>query len=291
MIRDAVLSKTFADVDCAYGERDCLLYALAVGLGADPCDERELPFVYEGRGPAVLPTMASVIGMPSFWLADPALAVDWPKALHGEEAIELHRPLPPSGPLRAATRVVDVVDKGAGRGAFILIERTLQDAETGAAVATVRSVIVARGDGGSSEGAGGSLAPLAAPKIATERAPDTVVDLPTRPASALLYRLCGDLNPLHADPAVAAAAGFDRPILHGLCTFAVAGHAVLAACCVHRPERLKAFAVRFVAPVFPGETIRTRIWREGEDVAFRSEVVERGVLVLDRGTARLAGPL
>jgi acyl dehydratase len=124
-----------------------------------------------------------------------------------------------------------------------------------------------------------------------ERAPDAVCELPTLPQQALLYRLCGDFNPLHADPAVARAAGFERPILHGLCTFAVAGHALLREACDYDPARLTSMRARFSAPVYPGETLRTEIWREADGIAFRTRAVERDIVVLSHGRAQVMRPL
>jgi acyl dehydratase len=120
-----------------------------------------------------------------------------------------------------------------------------------------------------------------------ERAPDAVCDLPTRPETALIYRLSGDPNPLHVDPAVAKAAGFPRPILHGLATFGIAGHAILKRLCDYDPARLSAIAGRFSAPVFPGETIRTEMWRDGTVVSFRARVLERDVIALNNGRAKI----
>ena len=120
------------------------------------------------------------------------------------------------------------------------------------------------------------------------RAPDMVCDLGTRPEMALIYRLSGDYNPLHAEPAAAEAAGFDRPILHGLGTFGVSGHALLKTMCRYDPARLTSFSGRFSAPVFPGETIRTEMWRDGNLVSFRARVVERDVVAINNGRAELA---
>jgi acyl dehydratase len=142
-----------------------------------------------------------------------------------------------------------------------------------------------RGDGGF----GGPSGPTPEPHRLPERQPDISVDLPTLPQAGLIYRLSGDYNPLHADPAVAAGAGFSRPILHGLCTFGVAGRAVLRACCDNDQRRLGSFRARFSAPVYPGETIRTEIWRDAQTISFRARVPERDIVVLGNGLATLAG--
>jgi acyl dehydratase len=281
-----LLRRQFPPVEHRYEARDTMLYALGVGLGADPLDGEALRFVYE-KELRVLPSMAAVLASPGFWLREPDTGVDWVRVLHGEQDMEFHAPLPAAGTIRAQTRVTAVVDKGAGKGALILTERVGHDAASGAKLFTVRQVTFARGDGGcGNAGDAGAAAP--APPL-PERKPDAVCDLPTLPQAALIYRLSGDYNPLHADPAVAAAAGYPRPILHGLCTLGVAGHALLRTCCGYDPARLRSLRVRFTAPIFPGETLRTEIWRAGTAVSFRARVLERDVRVLDQGHARLAG--
>jgi len=185
-----------------------------------------------------------------------------------------------------------IVDKGKDRGALMLQEREVFDKKTGELLATVDSLSFARGDGGFSEAGdngpkGGDPAPPT-PPATPETAPDMVCDLPTLPQAALIYRLSGDYNPLHAEPAVAAAAKFPRPILHGLATYGVAGHAILKTCCDYDATRLRSLAVRFSAPVYPGETIRTEIWQNGSRVQYRARVLERDIVVLSHGVAELA---
>ena len=273
----------FPDLEHRYEAKDTILYALGVGCGADPMDRTELPFVYED-GLKALPTMAVVLGYPGFWLKDPATGVDWRKILHGEQGLVIHKPLPASGTVIGRTRVTEIVDKGPGKGALLYSDRDVLDKATGDLLATLTSTTFIRGEGGF----GGPSGPSPAPHVLPERAPDVTVDLKTLPQAALIYRLSGDDNPLHADPDVAAAAGFERPILHGLCSYAVAGRAVLKACCGNDPTRLKRFDLRFSAPVMPGETIRTEIWRDGSTVSFRARVVERDVVVLNNGRAEVA---
>jgi acyl dehydratase len=262
---------------------DTALYALGVGVGHDPLDEDQLRFVYE-KDMKALPTMAVVLQPSGFWLRDPATGVDWKRVVHGEESLVLHRPLPAEGRFVTRSRVDEIVDKGEGRGALIYLVREVFDAETDAPVATVRRTTFARGDGGF----GGPSGPVRAVHTLPEREPDAVCDLTTLPQQALIYRLNGDGNPLHADPDVAREAGFERPILHGLCTFGVAGHAVLKTLCGYDPARLIRFDVRFSAPVFPGETIRTEMWVDGTQVSFRARPVEREAVVLNNGLAELA---
>ena len=252
--------------------RDTALYAL--GIGAE-----ELDFVYEERLRA-LPTMAVVLGYPGFIWRDPALGVDWKRILHGEQSVQLHRELPVVGEIIGETRIAALFDKGADKGAIALVTREIRDA-AGTHLATLSATTFLRGDGGFGGTPDGAPVPHAVP---TDRAPDHEVTLTTAANQALVYRLSGDHNPLHIDPAVAQAAGFARPILHGLCSYGVAGRALLAALCDQDPARLTRIDARFSAPVYPGETLRTRIWREGAGRAgFVCHVVERDLMVLNHG--------
>jgi acyl dehydratase len=261
----------------SYDKRDTILYALGLGLGADPLDESELPFVYE-KDLRCLPSWVNVLCHPGFWAQDPQFGIDWVKILHAEQDYRIHQPLPAVGTIRGEYAVAGIEDKGDGRGALLHQEKELFDATTGAHLATVRSTLFLRGNGGEG-GFGRAMAPaLAIP----EKAPDTVVEIPTLPRQALIYRLSGDWNPLHADPAIARSAGFDRPILHGLCTNGIATRAILSAYCDNDPARLKQLFVRFSKPVMPGETIRLEFHEDGNALQFRAIAKERDVVVLDR---------
>jgi acyl dehydratase len=282
IVYDKLMALKIPEVAQAYTEKDAILYALGVGLGRDPMDEDELPFVYE-RNLKVLPTFAAVLGWPGFWARDLDTGIDWVKVVAGEQGLVLHRPLGPRGTVIGRTRVTEIIDKGTGKGAHVYSERELVDAANGEKIATVTQTTVCRGDGGF--GGPAHAAPGVHP--IPERAPDLICDRPTRPEAALIYRLSGDPNPLHADPAVAKAAGFPRPILHGLATFGIACHGILKSLCDHDPGLLKAISGRYSAPVFPGETIRTEMWREGEIVSFRARVVERDVIALNNGRCEL----
>ena len=277
----------FKPIEHTYTERDTILYALGVGLGHDPLDREQLRFVYED-GLQALPTMGVVLGYPGFWAKDPATGIDWVKVLHGEQSLELHAPLPASGTVVGITRVTALVDKGAERGALMYSDREIRDKASGRLLAVSHMVGFLRGDGGfSARGQKSDDAP--APRPATpDTAPDHVCELQSRPESALIYRLSGDYNPVHADPAVARAAGFERPILHGLCSFGVTGHALLKTLCGWDAARLKEIGCRFSSPVYPGETLRVEMWQRGTAVQFRTWAVERNVVVLSHGSARIA---
>jgi acyl dehydratase len=280
----------FPEIEHTYTADDAMLYALGVGVGADPMDERQLAFVNDTvpGSPRTLPTMAVILGYPGSWMRNPETGIDFSKIVHGEELIVLHAPLPAAGTVIARHRITHVVDKGAGRGATVTYEKDLFDKASGTKLATVTHTTFCRGDGGFAARDGlTDVAPPPPPQV-PERAPDFVCELATLPQQALLYRLCADRNPLHSEPAAARKAGFDRPILHGLGTFGVACHALLATCCGYEPTRLQRMFARFSAPVFPGETIRVEMYREGGEIAFRALAKERNKIVLDYGRARIA---
>lgn len=272
----------FEDRVDRYTARDCMIYALGLGYGSDPASEEELRYVHE-EGTAVVPTFLATIGAPNGWAADPAAGLDWVRILHGEHRMTFHAPLAASGSVRSKTRVTRVVDKGADKGALVVTMRDISDAESGQLLATVEHVSFCRGDGGFGQG---DEPPQALPAT-PDRAPDLVAHLPTLPQQALLYRLNGDLNPVHALPHMARAAGFDRPFLHGLCTYGMAARALLQAYAPTEPERLDGIAARFSSPFFPGETLRVEIWRDGPRLQFRALAHERDKVVLSHGVAGL----
>ena len=280
---ETLLNWKLDDVVQTYDFRDTILYALGLGYGADPLDEDGLRFVYEENLKTV-PTMCVVLGHPGFWVKDPRTGVDWVKVLHGEQGFRIHKPLPPQGTVIGRTRVTDIIDKGPGKGALIFSEKQVIDQASGDLLATTTSTTFARGDGG----CGGPQKPQPQPHALPDRDPDRSIDIPTRPEAALIYRLSGDYNPLHADPKVARAAGFKAPILHGLCTYGVASRGLIAAVCGGEPDRLTSMQARFTSPVYPGETIRVETWIDGGTASFRARVVERDVIVLNNGRAEIA---
>ncbi|MHA7599913.1 MaoC/PaaZ C-terminal domain-containing protein [Alicycliphilus sp. T452] len=287
-------NRAFAPVQQHYTERDTMLYALSLGLGNDPLDAAALPFVYEGLpgGLRALPTQAVVLGYPGFWAREPDTGIDWVKLLHGEQRVRWHRPLPADCAVVGKSRITHLIDKGEDKGAILVTERLLET-QAGELLATLQQVTFLRGDGGYSQNGGQpSDAPLPALQpTPQDRAPDFTDTQAIRPEAALLYRLMGDYNPLHADPEVARKAGFERPILHGLASYGLLAHAVLRQCGDRNPARLKALDIRFAAPVYPGETLATEIWRvpgQPGQLQLRARAVERDKVVLSHGYAELA---
>ncbi|GGM88906.1 dehydrogenase [Thermopolyspora flexuosa] len=268
-------------VERSWTSTDALLYAVGVGAGLDD-PTAELAFTTEnseGVPQQVLPTFAVLLaqGGRSGRLGDfdPAMLV------HAEQAFELHRPLPPAGTVRVTSKVTGIYDKGSG--ALVVSESLAVDPESGEPMITSRSSVFIRGEGGF----GGDRGPRSEWRV-PERKPDHVVTYRTRPEQALIYRLSGDRNPLHSDPAFAARAGFPRPILHGLCTYGFTGRALLHTVAGSDPARFAAMSGRFSAPVFPGDALTVSMWVDGEQVWFRT-AKDDGTVVIDRGEARIRG--
>ncbi|MHB8670305.1 MAG: MaoC/PaaZ C-terminal domain-containing protein [Acidimicrobiales bacterium] len=271
-------------VEHSWDSADCLLYALGVGAGAVDPTGFELEYTTENSADVdqrVLPTFAVILGagashgLPSFGTFNPAMLV------HGEQAIELHGPIPVRGTVRTTSTVTGVWDKGSG--AVVTLESTSVDAATGEPRFANTTSVFIRGEGGF----GGERGPSGPRNVAPERAPDHVVTYTTRPDQALLYRLSGDRNPLHADPSFAKMAGFDKPILHGLCTYGFTGRALLHTLCGSDPSSFKAMEGRFSKPVFPGDTLTVSMWVDGDEALFRTET-QRGEVVIDAGRCRMA---
>lgn len=262
-----------------WSERDSMLYALAIGMGSDPVDPGILHFVYE-RGLRAVPTFAGSFSIDrGAWLR---LGLDQEKVLHGAHAVTLHRELPTSGRCTTRSRITQAWDQGSGKAAILLQEMELRLEPSGEKLATIATTIFARGDGGF----GGPVG--RAPRHAVPDSPaERTREYGTLPQQALLYRLTGDPNPLHADPQVARAAGFDMPILHGMCTYGISCRAILDAWCGNDPAMIRHHEARFSAPVYPGETLVVEMWRIDEAVAFRVRSKERGIVVVDNGRSIL----
>lgn len=278
-----LLQWQFPEMEHVYTERDTILYALGLGLGHDPTAPTQLKYLYED-GLEALPPMATILAHPGVWISNSATGIDWKRAVHGEHELIVHHPIPPRGTVLGRMHVESIADKGYGRGAVLYTSREIIDAETGTPTATVRQGTFCRGDGGCGSSAS-AISPIAEKRSLPERAPDMVHDMQSLPQAALIYRLSGDWNPLHVSPEAARAAGFDRPILHGLCTFGMTSVALLLRCCGGQVASFAAIRGRFTAPFYPGETLRVEIWSDGADrFRFRSAAMERGVIVVDDGS-------
>jgi acyl dehydratase len=280
-------TRRFEDVEQHYTSRDTILYALSVGAGSlagsdagfSAVDDTELPFVYE-NGLHALPTMAVVLGYPGFWLREPLSGIDWRAVLHVEQDLVLHCPLDGEGAVIGSNRIDEIFDRGQGRGAILVTKREITDLASGAPLASLASTELCRGEGGF----GGPSPPPRPRDDMPARAADNEVTLTVDPRAALLYRLNGDDNPLHIDSSVARSMGFERPILHGLCTFGMAGYALQWRLFPDARSVVRRLKVRFTSPVYPGERLCMEIWRENEGmVRFRVRAPLRGVVVIDHG--------
>jgi len=263
----------------SYTDREVMLYACGIGMGADPMDEKELAFVNEAaatpRPLKVIPTFASVAASgagPGEMNLNRVMVVD------GERDITFHKPFATAAQITADSSVLAVYDKGKDKGAVIRHQTILKDAN-GEKLATLVASRFARGDGGF----GGSSEGQPEPHQVPNRAPDKVVDIATRPDQALVYRLCGDRNPLHSDPEFAKKAGFPRPILHGMCTYGITCRGVLQTYADYDPRAFKQHVARFSSPVYPGETVTLEMWKDGNVVSFEAKVKSRNATVIRNG--------
>ncbi len=264
-----------------------LLYHLGLGAGTDMRDPDELRWVFE-RNMRVLPTFAMVAGQGISsepvrvgGINLPGIDIDLRKILHAGQSLRMHAPIPTRGSARISSRVADVWDKG--KAAVIIMEQSAADID-GNPLWTTEMQIWARGEGGF----GGSAGPAAGAEL-PEREPDKVLVSPTTPQQALLYRLSGDMNPLHAEPAFAKMAGFDRPILHGLASYGIVCKAVVDGLLDGDPSRLHSYSVRFAGSLYPGETIETSVWRDGDRLTLVARCPERdGTPVLTHASMEIA---
>jgi acyl dehydratase len=279
---DQLMATSVVDLPHSYRDTETILYALSIGIGRDPLDRRELPYVTEFDGPpTTLPAMATVLVPDMF---PPDLGWDFSQVLHAEQRMQLFRPLPPAADLLINKRIAAVYDRGPKLGAIVMFEAEGRLAMDNTVLFTIGNTIVARGDGGFGGPNGKGPKPHRAPR----REPDLSCDIATRHDQALLYRLTGDRNPLHANPALARSVGFEVPILHGLCTYGVACHAILKTICDYDSTLITGMDARFSAPVLPGDTITTDMWQDGNIVSFECSVKERDVLVVRNGRCTLA---
>lgn len=270
----------FSPLVHSYSERDSILYALGLGIGHDPCSADQLRFV-QGDHIVAVPTMAAVVASPTEWMREPDLGIDWKKLVALSHHLDILHPFPAAATVRSHVVVTDVFDCGASKGALIHWERELVDHKTGVRLALLQAKALARNNGGFE----GPSAPARTLDVEAVEPPAMTLIWPTQPMQGLVYRLSGDRNPLHSDPAVAAVAGFERPILHGLCTLGICGF-VIAMRLGTGGAALKTLSGRYSGVVYPGETLLVDVWGDPSHVRFRCRVQERNVVVVEQGIAR-----
>ena len=276
---DEIMSMTSENVEISYSDKDSILYSLGVGLGNDPMNLAELKYVYENSQVA-LPSMAT-----NFQYHSPLLLkanINFILVVHGEQKLSFSNPLPVSGDFISNAKVIGCYDKGAGKGAIIDVETTINLKKDNTEICKLVSTTFARGDGGF----GGPESPKSE-IFRPEGDPDFVHEIKTKPDQALIFRLSGDFNPLHSDPNFAKTAGFEKPILHGMCTYGIACRSLVESVCEGDAKRLKKFDCRFSSPVYPGETIVTEMWKNGSKVYYQSKVKERDKIVIKNGVSEI----
>lgn len=282
---EEALAQRGEELPGSYSDRDSLLYAVAIGMGRDPMDRNELAYVCETLGDKVVPTAATVLSRPKRAgsglpgnLSGIGSKMNFALMLHGEQRLSLHQSIPRAAEILIASKTTGVYDKGAGKGALVTTETAVKLA-SGAPLFTLGSTMFYRGDGGFGGASEGAPEPHALPN----RSPDAVCEMPGRADQAMVYALCGDRNPLHRDPDFAKRAGFDVPILHGLCSYGIACHAVLKTMLNYDNAAVAGFDVRFSSPVLPGETQVVEMWRDGKIISFRVRLKERNVVSINNG--------
>ncbi|MCX7619364.1 MAG: MaoC/PaaZ C-terminal domain-containing protein [Acidimicrobiales bacterium] len=276
---DAVGSKG-DPIDHSWDSKDAILYALGVGAGTE-----ELAFTTENTmntPQRVLPTMAVVLGAGSFGAFAKIGTFNPAMLVHGEQAIELYGEIPVEGTVTTTSEITGIYDKG--KGAVVVVESVSVDKASGQPLFKNTMSAFIRGEGGW----GGDRGPSGPKNVPPDREPDHVVTYQTRDDQALLYRLSGDRNPLHSDPAFAKLGGFDRPILHGLCTYGFTGRALLHSLCDSDPARFTSMEGRFSSPVYPGEALTVKMWVDGNECVFQT-CGDDGRVVLDSGRFTFAG--
>lgn len=281
----SAISAAEIDRQYSYDETDAMLYALSIGYGRDPLDEDELNFVYESDL-AIVPTFATVPVLDTLHVPF-STGIDVAKLVHGEQKVEWFKPLPPNADLLMDTKIPALFDKGEGRGAVLISETTLRLASSNEPVARSTMTMFARGDGGFSKPEDNITGAPTTPHQLPERDPDQVAEVTTRRDQALLHRLCGDLHPLHANPAFARKVGFERPILHGLCTYGICCKQILESYCENDVTKLQSLQVRFSGPVLPGDTLKIEMWHDSSEVSFRAVSKDNNTTVIDNGLAIL----
>ncbi|SEJ83432.1 MaoC like domain protein [Marinovum algicola] len=275
---ERLLSWDFEEKAQSYDARDAILYALGVGLPLAPGESDDLNFLLEDRL-RVLPSFAVVLATPGMWPKIPELEIDWVKVLHMAHAVRFDTPLPTQANVRSRAEIKELYDRGPDKGSVCILRRQVIDADTGTVYCTIDQTVAMRGNGGF----GGDPMPRTERPEMPGRAPDHAEAVRTSDRAALIYRLSGDLNPLHADYDVARSAGFDKPILHGLANYGTACAVVLRAFCDGDPKRMKSLNLRFAGIVLPGDQLDFTCWKDGSQVLFEARVGDR--VVIDQGVS------
>lgn len=280
---DVVRNWDFPVLRQTYTEKDAILYALSLSCGMETRHPGDLSFVYE-KGLQSIPTLVNNLCHPGFWIADARTGIDSSRAVHAHHQVDFHSAVPASGTVRAQTKILDVIDRGEGKGAMLVFGREIYDDSTDALIATIRHSTLCRADGGfSNKPAAPAVASRTGSPREPERAPDHVVDYVATPQAALIYRLGADPNPLHVDPAVARAAGFDRPIMHGLCTFGMVARGTIESLCGGVASKLAGIELRFLAPMFPGERLRIAWTVSGGSATYQVRIPDRDSVLIASG--------
>tara|TARA_Y100001970_G_scaffold66567_2_gene84952 strand:+ start:1182 stop:2036 length:855 start_codon:yes stop_codon:yes gene_type:complete len=273
---EKIMSLETKNQEFSYSDRETMLYGLGIGFGRDPLNDEELKFVYE-RDLKTVPSMATVVSWGAGNMRESG--INYLLVLHGEQRLRMYEPLPHSANILVDSSVKGVFDKGKDKGALIITETDIKLKENENLLCTLSSTTFARGDGGFGGPSDGAPEPHKIP----ERKSDDEFSADTDANQALIYRLSGDRNPLHSDPEIAKAAGFDTPILHGLCTYGTACRTIISNLCQYDSTLIEEFNVRFSSPVYPGEQISTEIWKDDNVISFRCWVRDRNVMVLNNG--------
>ena len=277
---DRLRNWNFGEQQQSFEPRDAILYALGVGLPITPGESADLNFLLEDRL-RVLPSFAVTLASPGMWPKAPELAIDWVKLLHMAQAVEFHRPLPADASVTSKPAIVALYDRGAEKGAICILRRRVIDAADGTAYCTIDQTLALRGNGGF----GGEPMPRVERPVIPLRTPDHLESVFTSERAALIYRLSGDRNPIHADYQLARKAGYQRPILHGLASYGTACAVILRAFCHGDPARMKSLNLRFAGVVTPGDRLDFSCWNDGGRVLFEGKVGDR--TVIDQGVAEI----